>query len=84
MFEAAPGTIQILVVRLLVATRNTHLQIECSVEYVRRLYIQPLCKSVCDSDFRVRHFIICNRGGPSRTPKRKLSQWPMEPGINEE
>jgi hypothetical protein len=34
-------------------------------------YIQPLCKSVRDSDFGVRHFSICNSGGPLKKPQEK-------------
>jgi hypothetical protein len=36
-----------------------------------RFYLKPLCKSVRDSDFGVRHFSIGNRGGPS---KRKTQE----------
>jgi hypothetical protein len=78
MFEVAPGAIQLLVVRLLVETRNTYLQSECSVEYVRRLYIQPLCNSVCDSDSRVRHFSICNRQEPPPRENFPSDQWSPE------
>jgi hypothetical protein len=43
-------------------------------------YVQPLCKSVRDSDFGVRHFSICNRGGPLRAPRENVpsEQWSPE------
>jgi hypothetical protein len=46
-----------------------------------RKYLQPLCKSVHDSDFEVRHFSIGNRSGASKKAPREdfpSDQWHPE------
>jgi hypothetical protein len=45
--------------------------LEAWEEAVKHVYVQPLCKSVRDSDFGVRHFSICNSGGPLKKPQEK-------------